>query len=111
MAAKSTEYVLVENLADSETWDDETPYLTDTVQIRYVSSQLTSKTNTTDYKVDKSDIDPFNIVTAVPRQFAGNAVVPGCATALLHMHRGEHWRVTIPYQLEYGTSATGAIPA
>ena len=111
VAAKSTEYVLVEKLADSEPLDDETPYLTDTVQIHYVGSLLPSTTYTTGYEFDKSYIDPFNIVTAVPRKFAVNAVVPGFATALLHMHRGEHWRVTIPYQLGYGTSANGNIPA
>ena len=94
VAAKSTEYVLVEKLADSEPLDDETPYLTDTVQIHYVGSLLPSTTYTTGYEFDKSYIDPFNIVTAV-----------------LHMHRGEHWRVTIPYQLGYGTSASGDIPA
>ena len=27
------------------------------------------------------------------------------------MHRGDYWRVTIPYQLGYGTSDNGAIPA
>jgi len=27
------------------------------------------------------------------------------------MHKGDHWRVTIPYQLAYGETASGVIPA
>jgi FKBP-type peptidyl-prolyl cis-trans isomerase FklB len=39
-----------------------------------------------------------------------DAVLEGFATALQHMHRGDHWRVTIPYQLGYGTSDYNSIP-
>ena len=111
LAAKSTDHILVEKLVDSQPYDPETPYLTDTVQIHYVGKLLPSTTYTTGYEFDKSYIDPFSILTAVPRKFAVNGVVSGFTTALLNMHRGEHWRVTIPYQLGYGTTANGAIPA
>ena len=39
-----------------------------------------------------------------------NGVLEGFATALQHMHRGDHWRVTIPHQLGYGASGTTGIP-
>ena len=38
-------------------------------------------------------------------------VVDGFATALMHMHPGDHWMVYIPYQLGYGTTGNGSIPA
>lgn len=110
IAAKSTDYVLVERAEGSEIYDDATPYLNDTVQIHYVGTLIPSTTYKTGYEFDKSYIDPFNINTAVPRKFAVNNVVAGFTTALLNMHRGELWRVTIPYQLGYGTSDYNGIP-
>jgi FKBP-type peptidyl-prolyl cis-trans isomerase FklB len=38
-------------------------------------------------------------------------VVSGFTTALLNMHPGDYWRVTIPYQLGYGATASGSVPA
>ena len=29
----------------------------------------------------------------------------------MSMHRGDHWTVYIPYQLGYGASASGMVPA
>jgi FKBP-type peptidyl-prolyl cis-trans isomerase FklB len=40
-----------------------------------------------------------------------NGVVTGFGTALMRMHRGDRWRVYIPYQLAYGSSARSSIPA
>lgn len=110
-ATKSTDYILVEKLSDGMALDSNTPYLNDTVQIHYVGTLLPSTTYTTGYVFDKSYQVPFNSETAVPRKFAVNGLVSGFTTALLNMHRGEHWRVTIPYQLGYGTTVNDAIPA
>lgn len=111
VTAKSTDYILVEKMADSQPLDNETPYLNDTVQIHYMGKLIPSTTYTTGYLFDKSYQEPFSYETAVPSKFAVNGVVAGFGTALLNMHRGEHWRVTIPYQLGYGTTASSSIPA
>ena len=39
-----------------------------------------------------------------------SGVVDGFSTALLNMRRGDYYRVYIPYQLGYGTSASSSIP-
>ena len=39
------------------------------------------------------------------------SLVDGFTTALMSMHRGDHWTVYIPHQLGYGTSASGTVPA
>ena len=53
----------------------------------------------------------FNARVAVPRKFAVNAMVVGFSTALQKMHVGDTWKVYIPYQLGYGSSDSGVIPA
>ncbi len=111
LTPKSTDYILVEKLSDSEVYDDQRPFLNDTVQIHYVGTLIPSTTYTTGLEFDKSYQNPFNFENAVPRTFAVNSVVSGFGTALLNMHRGEHWLVTIPYQLGYGSVANGSIPA
>jgi len=48
---------------------------------------------------------------ATPTKFAVSGVVKGFSTALMRMHRGDHWRIYIPYQLGYGSGARSVIPA
>ena len=47
----------------------------------------------------------------IPEAFRVNELITGFQTALLAMHKGDHWRVYIPYQAGYGTKRDGAIPA
>lgn len=47
----------------------------------------------------------------IPKAFRVNELITGFQTALLAMHKGDHWRVYIPYQAGYGTKRDGAIPA
>ena len=39
------------------------------------------------------------------------SLVDGFTTALMSMHRGDHWTVYIPYQLGYGEKNSGVVPA
>ncbi len=111
VAAAHTDYVLVDVLGMDEEADMETPYQNDTVLIHYVGYLLPSTTYTTGFEFDKSYIDPFDYDTAVPSKLAVNGVVLGLGSALQKMHRGDHWRVTVPYQLGYGIVENGDIPA
>lgn len=106
----STDFILVDEL---EQGDESlpTPYLTDSVRIHYVGHLIPSPSYPEGYQFDQSYLEPFTEVTAVPSKFAVNAVVPGFTTALLNMHPGDYWRVTIPYQLGYGATASGSVPA
>ncbi len=111
VAAKSTDYVLVNKVYEEEDVPEATPYLTDTVLVHYAGHLLPSTTWTTGYIFDKSYIDPFDFDTAKPKQLAVNGVISGFSTALQKMHKGDLWIVTIPYQLGYGTSDSGDVPA
>ena len=46
-----------------------------------------------------------------PTEMKVSSFVAGFSTALQHMHKGDRWRVTIPYQLAYGTTDKTTIPA
>ena len=46
-----------------------------------------------------------------PEAFRVNELITGFQTPLLAMHKGDHWRVYIPYQAGYGTKRDGDIPA
>ena len=47
----------------------------------------------------------------IPEAFRVNELITGFQTALCAMHKGDHWRVHIPYQEGYGTKRDGDIPA
>ena len=47
----------------------------------------------------------------IPEAFRVNELIPGFQTALCAMHKGDYWRVYIPYQEGYGTKRDGDIPA
>ena len=47
----------------------------------------------------------------IPEAFRVNELITGFQTALLAMHKGDYWRVYIPYQAGYGTKRDSAIPA
>ena len=112
VAANATDYVLVDVIDEGYAGETETPYLTDSVSVHYVGYLIPSTTYTTGYEFDKSYLEPFDWDTAVPRTFALNgSIVAGFATALQKMRRGAFWRVTMPYQLGYGTTEQNGIPA
>ena len=46
----------------------------------------------------------------IPEAFRVNELITGFQTALCAMHKGDHWRVHIPYQEGYGTKHDGDIP-
>jgi FKBP-type peptidyl-prolyl cis-trans isomerase FklB len=110
VATTNTDYVLVEVFGSDEEADMETPFLNDTVLIHYVGYLLPSTTYKTGYEFDKSYIDPFDYETAVPSKLAVNDLVVGVSSVLQEMHRGDYWRVTIPYQMGYGTAGNGNVP-
>ena len=63
------------------------------------------------YVFDKTFEGTYNKQTAMLSTVAVSNMVDGFATALMHMHVGDHWMVYIPYQLGYGTTGNGSIPA
>ena len=80
------------------------PIFTDKVAVHYRGWLLPSLSYASGYPFDSSYYGTFSSDISEPSVMSVNEVVSGFSTALQHMHRGDHWRVTIPYQLGYGTS-------
>lgn len=87
------------------------PLYTDSVKVHYEGRLLPSTSYPDGYVFDKSFTGEFNPATALPAKFAVSGMIDGFTTALQYMHIGDHWKVYIPYQLGYGSSASGSIPA
>ena len=94
------------------------PLYSDTVRVHYKGQLISSTTH-----VDSGDSElglvfdrswstlDLNEQISVPAKMGVASVVPGFSTALQHMRIGDRWRVYIPYQLGYGSSKSGSIPA
>ena len=105
-----TECILVDVIESGDPSETATPYLSDIVAIHYSGRLLPSTTYTAGYIFDSSFYGSFDPSIAVAVEDPLDSYLLGFTTALLHMHRGDHWRVTIPYQLGYGTADYGDIP-
>ena len=60
---------------------------------------------------DESYTGTLNPATNAPVEFSLNDVIEGWSTALMHMGKGDIWRVYIPANLGYGNSNKTDIPA
>lgn len=86
------------------------PVYTDSVRAHYYSWRMPSTTYPTGYVFDSSySTDSYDEATSIPAKMAVSGVVDGFSTALQHMHIGDKWSVTIPYQLGYGINGSGTI--
>lgn len=102
--------------------ETKSPLYSDSVSVHYMGRMIPSTTYTSGLIFDKSwSSETFNAATSRPaHKYIGlsfdehgkaHSPVDGFITALMSMHKGDHWTVYIPYQLGYGTSAYGLIPA
>ena len=109
-----TDCILIDVLpSDFTTEGDKTtsPIFTDEVEIHYCGNLLPSVSYPNGYQFDTSYYGTFYPDVSEAVIFSVDGIVVGLSTAMQHMHRGDHWRVTIPYQLGYGTSDYSGIPA
>lgn len=98
------------------------PLYSDSVSMHYMGRLIPSTTYTSGLIFDKSwSSNQFNAATSRPvHSYIGltydaegkpTSLVDGFTTALMSMHRGDHWTVYIPYQLGYGEKRSGVVPA
>ena len=110
-----TSCILVKKVLKTEAlWTEGTPEYTDSVAVHYCGHLIPSSHYPEGYEFDRSymSTDNFNLAVDVPANFKVNgSIIAGFSTAVQHMHRGEGWIVTVPYQLGYGTTESGVIPA
>lgn len=98
------------------------PLYSDSVSMHYMGRLIPSTTYTSGLIFDKSwSSNQFNAATSRPvHSYIGltydaegkpTSLADGFTTALMSMHRGDHWTVYIPYQLGYGEKNSGVVPA
>ena len=101
------DYIYVQVLEVGE--GTESPLYTDTARVAYRGRIIPTTSYADGYVFDETYLGDFSWHTAGMSTFAVNAMVTGFSTALMNMHKGDHWRVYIPYKLGYGTTSTNSI--
>ncbi len=107
---KISDYIYVEKIASGE-GEGDTPLYTDTVRVAYRGRLIPSKSYPEGLVFDENYSGDFDWNTIGTTDFCCSALVDGFTTALMYMRVGDRWRIRIPYELGYGTSAKNSIPA
>lgn len=106
-----TKCILVDVLEEGPVGGD-CPQYTDTVQVHYSGRLIPTDDYPNGYIFDKSYLSTLDPDVDVPGTFGlSGTILEGFSTAVQHMHRGDHWRVIVPYDLGYGANDNGVIPA
>lgn len=106
------DYVVAEELTpNTYIGTGNTPYVTDSVEVHYIGRLLPSESYATGKIFDYSYELPYDAEASSPVRFAVGDMTKGFATAMLYMHRGDYWRIYVPYQLGYGSTDYSNIPA
>jgi FKBP-type peptidyl-prolyl cis-trans isomerase FklB len=93
-------YIYVKKLVNGE--GTESPAYTDSVRAAYRGRLIPSATYPEGYVFDETAYGAFSTSTAYSLKSLVSNYVDGYSTALQHMHKGDTWRVYIPYNLGYG---------
>ena len=113
LSYKGCDHIIVHVLDKGE--GTTSPLYTDSAKVSYRGSLLETidKDGSVNagYVFNKTFEGTYNKKTAMLSTVAVSNMVDGFATALMHMHVGDHWMVYIPYQLGYGSTGNGSIPA
>ena len=90
---------------------DTSPIFSDSVRVAYRGRLIPSATYPQGYVFDQTFVGDYNIKTTAVYDGAVSAFIDGFTTALQYMHRGDWWRIYIPYTLGYGAYDSGSVPA
>lgn len=105
------EYIYVKVLSESAGSDDDCAMFTDSVRVSYQGRLIPSVSYPQGYVFEETFYGDYDPKTISAVKFLASGVVDGYATALIHMHKGDRWRVFIPYTLGYNASPKTGIPA
>ena len=108
-AGKNSDYIYVQVLEAGD--GEESPLFTDTARVAYRGRMIPTTSYTDGYVFDESYLGDFSWHTAGMSTFYCGGMVPGFTTALMNMHKGDHWRVYVPYPLGYNASSNGSVLA
>lgn len=124
--AGNNEYTKIES--QSKAGDGARPLFNDQVKVRYTGWYKIDWTKPDTYTDEEGKLiknkkifdttaiaDNVNITRTLKVATSINpydrGIIDGFSTALQHMEVGDKWEVWIPWQLGYGSSASGTIPA
>ena len=108
-AGVNTDYIYAKVL---ETGDGTTsPLYSDSVRVSYRGRLIPSVTYPEGYVFDQTYVGNFNIRTTGVLDGVAGDFKEGFSTALQAMHKGDRWRVYVPYELGYGSQSQTGIPA
>ena len=101
-----SDYVYVKEILKGES--SESPLFTDSVRVVYQGRLIPSKSYPKGYVFDGTVYGTYSSKTAYTSRQKVSGMLPGYTTALMNMHKGDYWRVYIPYELAYGSSGNGS---
>jgi FKBP-type peptidyl-prolyl cis-trans isomerase FklB len=104
-----TDYIVVQVLKEGP--GNVLPMATDTVEIHYQGVLLPSTSSPSGLVFDSSYANKYEEGVSNPYKGRVGSFIEGFSTALQYMNRGDYFKVFIPYQLGYKSSASGTIPA
>ena len=107
---KSTDYIYAKVVETGGGLDS--PMYTDSVRVSYQGRLIPSATFPEGYVFDGTVYGKYSSATNASVRQNLTVNIDGYTTALLHMHRGDHWRIYIPSDLGYGDKGndSGTIP-
>lgn len=109
-AGQNTDCIYAEVLEQGK--GTESPLYTDSVRVSYRGRLIPSEQHPEGLIFDGTAYGDYEARTNATVKFSlASNLVDGFKTALFHMHRGDTWRVYIPYNLGYGSVKSGSIPA
>ena len=100
-----SDYVYVKEMEKGE--GTESPLFTDSVRVVYQGRLIPSKSYSKGYVFDGTVYGTYSSKTAYTSRQKVSGLIAGYTTALMHMHKGDYWRIYIPYELGYGESGSG----
>ena len=104
-----TDYIVIQVLKEGP--GNVLPLATDTVEIHYQGVLLPSTSSPGGLVFDSSYNGKYDEGVSNPYKGCVGNFIEGFSTALQYMNRGDYWKVYIPYQLAYKSSASGNVPA
>lgn len=96
---------------DSATLSLGTPLYADSILVSYQGRFIPSPSYPNGLVFDGTAFSVNNMQTNGTARFKISSLVDGFATAVMQMHKGDVWRVYIPWNLGYGSSDYNTIPA
>ncbi|MBQ3632250.1 MAG: FKBP-type peptidyl-prolyl cis-trans isomerase [Prevotella sp.] len=114
----ATDYVYAKIISQGTGSNLQSPMFTDSVRVSYQGRLIPTGTYPQGYVFDGTAYGTYDSATNATAKMVmaasgSEVLISGWITALLHMHRGDHWRIYIPHQLGYGAQdkSNSGIPA